>query len=175
VKCTYRLSVHHEVYSPFLGMLVLKLNTWWIDRYWKQMSSLQIRSLWHLTTHWADYVSHFWQRNSCSSCWETWHYHTSKQCTTCLQSTHISSPSGCLLWGTKSNISLFIKKFQATHNSLLKNSLIVQDTVQVSYLTPLQRLFPEELPKKSPVCSIVADSVLLGYSTASLGTHFSSS
>jgi len=69
----------------------------------------------------------------------------------------------------------FIKKFPVTHNSLWKNSLIVQDAVQVCYLTSLQRLFPEELPKKSPVCSIVTDSVLLGYNTASLGTHFPAS
>jgi len=51
----------------------------------------------------------------------------------------------------------------------------MQDTLQVSYLTPLQRLFPEELSKKFPVCSIVADSVLLGYNTASLETHFPAS
>ena len=65
-----------------------------------------------------------------------------------------------------------VTKFQVTCNSLWKNSLIQQDTVQVSYLTPLQSLFPKELSKKSPVGSIVADSVLLGYNTASLGTQF---
>lgn len=69
----------------------------------------------------------------------------------------------------------FVMKFQVTCNSLWKNSLIMQDTLQVSYLTPLQRLFPEELSKKFPVCSIVADSVLLGYNTASLETHFPAS
>jgi hypothetical protein len=51
----------------------------------------------------------------------------------------------------------------------------MQETLQVSYLTPLQMLFPEELSKKSPVCSIVAGSFLLGYDTASLETHFPAS
>jgi hypothetical protein len=43
-KSTYRLSVHAQLHSPFLAILVSKLNTWWIDRYWKQMSSLPVRS-----------------------------------------------------------------------------------------------------------------------------------
>jgi hypothetical protein len=55
--------------------------------------------------------------------------------------------------------------------SFHKNSFITQDTMQVSYLTPLQRLFPEELSKKYPVGSIINDSVLLGYNTASLGNQ----